>query len=142
MSRAAHAGVGWTNCVNVSGRDSPGRRPPPLSSTPATGGLPSPVHHCGSHPARRQSYEYFKNYFGKAPKSLVPTTHVLGAAPPPYRIHTQAEVAAAPVDPSQWHDRFDVRACTADAASVSVHVQEGVLQLSEPWVEGGGGNGE
>jgi hypothetical protein len=55
-----------------------------------------------------QHHEFYKNFFGKAPKAHLPTTHVLGASPPPLREPSDAEVAAAPVDPAAWHGRFNV----------------------------------
>ena len=59
-------------------------------------------------PLYLQHHEFYKNFFGKAPKAHLPTTHVLGAAPPPLREPSDAEVAAAPVDPATWHGRFNV----------------------------------
>jgi hypothetical protein len=64
---------------------------------------------CEPWPTLPQTHEYFREYFFKPAKSLAATTHVLGASPPPLRSPARAEVEAAPVDPSLWDSRCNVR---------------------------------
>ena len=57
---------------------------------------------------RKQNHEYYREYFGKAPKGFIPTTHEWGVAPVEFREPTDKDKAAAPVDPATWDGRFHV----------------------------------